>query len=61
MGRVAQHSTAQHSRHSTNHTGWSAQSHTVTHTVGMVKEKKKNLTRVALHFMSMVAELVWQC
>jgi len=27
----------------------------------MVKEKKKNLTLVALHFMSMVAELVWQC
>jgi hypothetical protein len=33
----------------------------VLHLAGMVKEKKKNLTMVALHFMSMVAELVWQC
>jgi hypothetical protein len=32
-----------------------------THTVGMQKEKEKYLTMVALHFMSMVAKLVWQC
>jgi hypothetical protein len=32
-----------------------------TRVVGIGKKKKKNLTMVALHFMSMVAELVWQC
>jgi hypothetical protein len=30
-------------------------------TEGVGKKKRKNLTMVALHFMSMVAELVWQC
>ena len=47
-----------HSTHSTDHTGWLACRHM---TEGVGKKKRKNLTKVALHFMSMVAELVWQC
>jgi len=32
-----------------------------TRVVGMQKEKEKYLTMVALHFMSMVVKVVWQC